>query len=186
MYTPVARNQLMTRQVNFVKRASSYVVALIACCIISTEAAERPKLDYAAASRAGVDSMALERRVKEGLLRVDGIAGVYFRRDILDPANRDTPFPGYHQRGDYAPLGRDFLVLPRENYLFTTSSTGTTYGTPYSYDTHVPILFMGKGILPGIIVTPACTVNIAPTIARMVGIPFPKSVDGIPRIENTK
>ncbi|MCX6134473.1 MAG: alkaline phosphatase family protein [Ignavibacteriales bacterium] len=140
-------------------------------------------LNYAAASMAGVDSVALERRVKEGLLRIDGIAGVYFRREILHPASRNKPFVGYYQKGYYPPRGRDFLILPRKNYLFTTSTTGTTHGTPYSYDTHVPMLFLGKGMKPARITNPAQTVDIAPTIARLMGIPFPKTVDGIPRKE---
>jgi hypothetical protein len=110
-------------------------------------------LDYAAASTAGVDSVALEHRVKEGLLRIEGVAGVFFRREILDPANGTRPFVGYYQRGYFPPLGRDFLVLPRKYYLFTTSPTGTTHGTPYSYDTHVPMLFLGKGIRQRTILT---------------------------------
>ena len=140
-------------------------------------------LNYVAASRAGVDSIALERRVKEGLLRIGGIAGVYFRRDILDPANGTKALIGYYQRGYFPPRGRDFLMLPHKYYLFTTSSTGTSHGTPYSYDTHVPMLFKGKGIKPVTIAAPAHTVDIAPTIARVVGIPFPKTVDGVPRKE---
>jgi predicted AlkP superfamily pyrophosphatase or phosphodiesterase len=138
-------------------------------------------LNYDAASRAGIDSVALEQRVKEGLLGIDGIAGVFFRREILDPASGSKPFVGYFQRGYFPPRGRDFMVLPRKYYLFTTSVTGTTHGTPYPYDTHVPMLFLGKGIKRNTIATPAHTVDIAPTIARLVGIPFPKTVDGIPR-----
>ncbi len=143
-------------------------------------------LNYAAASKARVDSVALERRVKEGLLLIDGIAGAFFRRDILDPANANTPFVSYYQRGYFPPRGRDFLVLPRKYYLFTNSPTGTTHGTPYPYDTHVPMLFLGRGIQRATIATPAHTVDIAPTIARLVGIPFPKTVEGIPRKEIVK
>ncbi|MGA3246426.1 MAG: alkaline phosphatase family protein [Bacteroidota bacterium] len=140
-------------------------------------------LNYAAAAKAGIDSIRLERRVRQGLMQIDGIARVYFRRDILNPANANRPLVGYYQRGYFPPKGNDAILLPCEYCLFTTSATGTSHGTPYSYDTHVPMLFMGKGIKPVTIAAPAHTVDIAPTIARIVGIPFPKTVDGIPRKE---
>ena len=140
-------------------------------------------LNYEVASKSGVDSVSLEGRVKDGLLRIDGISEVFFRREIMDPANEDKPFIGYYHRGYFQKLGRDFIVLPREDCLFTTSATGTTHGTPYAYDTHIPMLFLGKGIRRGSITAPAHSVDIAPTIARIIGIPFPKTVDGVPRDE---
>jgi len=136
-------------------------------------------LDYAAARNAGVDSLALEQRVKTGLLAIDGIADVFFRRDILNPANSGKRFPGYNQRGYFIPRGRDFLVVPREYYLFTSSKTGTSHGTAYAYDTRVPILFMGTGVTAGQFDGAAHTVDIAPTIARIMGLPIPQTVDGV-------
>jgi arylsulfatase A-like enzyme len=48
--------------------------------------------------------------------------------------------------------------------------SGTGHGTPYNYDQHVPVIFMGYGIRPGEYhgeVTPA---DIAPTLASLCGI----------------
>ena len=135
-------------------------------------------LNYAAAARIGLDSLALERRVKDGLRRIDGVAEVYFRRDILNPANANRPFVGYFQRGYYPPRGKDFMLLPCEFCLFTTSTTGSTHGSPYRYDTHVPIVFWGKGVSAKNVARPVHSVDIAPTIAKMLGIVYPSTIDG--------
>jgi predicted AlkP superfamily pyrophosphatase or phosphodiesterase len=137
-------------------------------------------LNYAAASSAHIDSVALEHRVAEGLRRIDGIADVYFRREILSGLRENRPYLAYFQLGYYPPRGKDFVVLPCEYCLFTSSKTGTTHGTPYRYDTHVPIVFWGAGVKQADISDVAHSIDIAPTVARMLGISYPSTVDGDP------
>ena len=137
-------------------------------------------LNYGAASTVGVDSIVLERCIREGLRQIDGIAEVYFRRDLLDPASSDKPFVGYLRRGFYSARGGDFVVLPCEYCLFTNSMTGTSHGTPYAYDTHVPIVFWRGIVAPRTVARRVHTVDIAPTIARYFGVRYPPTVDGVP------
>ena len=63
---------------------------------------------------------------------------------------------------------------------WTTNVRGTSHGTPYWYDRHVPLLFMGPGIAAGRDTTRAATVDFAPTLARVIGVPVPSDVDGHP------
>jgi predicted AlkP superfamily pyrophosphatase or phosphodiesterase len=135
-------------------------------------------LNYAAAAASGIDSSSLERRVKDGLLKINGIADVYFYRELAGGNPLSHPYLGYYQRGYYPPRGRDFMIRPCEYCLLTTSSTGTTHGTPYRYDTHVPILFWGMGVKAQQVSRVVHTVDIAPTIARVLGINAPATVDG--------
>jgi len=140
-------------------------------------------LNYAVAAAAGVDSLTLERNVREGLRRIDGVAEVYFRRDLLSAATAVPPLVGDLQRGFYPSRSRDFVILPCEYCLFTNSATGTSHGTPYPYDTHVPILFWGGGLNPLTIVRRVHTVDIAPTLAKCFGVSYPQTVDGSPLFE---
>ena len=55
---------------------------------------------------------------------------------------------------------------------------GATHGTPYDYDTHVPIVFSHKSFKSQKITRAVATVDIAPTIARLVGAEIPMEVDG--------
>jgi hypothetical protein len=52
------------------------------------------------------------------------------------------------------------------------------HGSPYEYDRHVPLVFFGAGVRPGRSAEPARTVDLAPTLARLAGIPVPAALDG--------
>jgi predicted AlkP superfamily pyrophosphatase or phosphodiesterase len=137
-------------------------------------------LNYAAASTAGIDSVSLEQHVRAGIDKIDGVAEVYFRRDLVNPANAGLPLVGCLERGFYPARGKDLVILPREYCLFTNSTTGTSHGTPYRYDIHVPILFWGAGVKPQRVARTIHTVDIAPTLAKYCGIAYPSSIDGEP------
>jgi predicted AlkP superfamily pyrophosphatase or phosphodiesterase len=135
-------------------------------------------LNYPAAAAAGVDSIALEKRMRDGLLKIDGITDVYFRRELVIGKSRVHDLLGYYQRGYYAPRGRDFIIRPCEFCLLTSSPTGTSHGTPYRYDTHVPILFWGNGVKSQQVTRVVHTVDVAPTLAKAVGANPPSTIDG--------
>ena len=58
-------------------------------------------------------------------------------------------------------------------------SEGTTHGTLYYYDRHVPVLFMGFGIQPGEYFDAITPADIAPTLASLCGVTL-ASPDGHP------
>ena len=51
-----------------------------------------------------------------------------------------------------------------------TRAYGTGHGTPYNYDQHVPVFFMGFGIQPGEYFAEATPADIAPTLAALTGV----------------
>ena len=56
--------------------------------------------------------------------------------------------------------------------------TGTTHGSPWSYDARVPLLWMGAAIKRGAYPSPASIADIAPTLATILGIPEPARSQG--------
>jgi arylsulfatase A-like enzyme len=52
------------------------------------------------------------------------------------------------------------------------------HGSPYSYDTHVPVIIMGQGFKPGHYRHPATPLDIAPTVAKVLGIATPSKSQG--------
>jgi arylsulfatase A-like enzyme len=58
------------------------------------------------------------------------------------------------------------------------SRTGTTHGTPYNYDTHIPLMFMGPGIRPGRYDAPTALNDLAPTLATLLSVETPAGADG--------
>ncbi|WP_439132344.1 alkaline phosphatase PafA [Polaribacter sp.] len=79
---------------------------------------------------------------------------------------------GYNQK-----LSGDVLMVPYPATL-TGGRTGTSHGSGYSYDTHVPIIFYGNGIASGISKKRYNIIDIAPTIANLLQIEAPNSATG--------
>ncbi|RNC83461.1 MAG: alkaline phosphatase family protein [Winogradskyella sp.] len=58
--------------------------------------------------------------------------------------------------------------------------TGSTHGSGLNYDTHVPLLFFGKGIKQGETLQKTVIPDIAPTISALLGISYPNGATGKP------
>ena len=59
------------------------------------------------------------------------------------------------------------------------SPTGTNHETPYWYDRHVPMIFIGAGVDGGVSDRPVYTVDFAPTMAAFAGLAVPDDLDGV-------
>lgn len=57
-------------------------------------------------------------------------------------------------------------------------SPQASHGSPYYYDRHVPLVFLGDRIASGNSSERVATVDVAPTLARLAGVPAPNDLDG--------
>lgn len=137
-------------------------------------------LNYSAGAMAGWDSVKLEQRVKSGFLNIDAIADIYFRRDMIGTEPSDKPFITKYRNSYFVPRGEDYQYRIRENCIISSRSSGTTHGSPYSYDTHVPLIFWWSEAKPQKISREVHSADAAPTLAKFAGFSFPKNLDGIP------
>ena len=80
---------------------------------------------------------------------------------------------GYNQK-----LSGDVLMIPNPATL-TRGRKGTSHGSGYSYDTHVPVIFYGKGINQGSSSKRYNITDIAPTIANLLNIEAPNGTNGV-------
>ncbi|TVP60864.1 MAG: hypothetical protein EA351_00185 [Gemmatimonadales bacterium] len=55
---------------------------------------------------------------------------------------------------------------------------GTGHGSPYHFDRHVPLIFFGPGVEAGVSEGPVSIVDLAPTLAGMIGLEVPGDLDG--------
>ncbi|MBC8083763.1 MAG: alkaline phosphatase family protein, partial [Hymenobacter sp.] len=62
-------------------------------------------------------------------------------------------------------------------------SVGATHGSGYAYDSHVPLLWFGAGITPGVSYAPHTIIDIAPTAAMLVESKLPSACTGQPIVE---
>jgi hypothetical protein len=78
--------------------------------------------------------------------------------------------------GFFPSRGADVYVLLEPYWIFGAS--GTTHGTAFNYDTHVPVIFMGPAIRAGIYDDQIIPNNIAHTIADLLEIETPSASVG--------
>jgi hypothetical protein len=78
--------------------------------------------------------------------------------------------------GFYAPRSPDLYVLLEPYWLYGTG--GTTHGSTFSYDAHVPVIFMGPGFKAGRFNAPAAVNDIAPTLATYLDLETPSGSVG--------
>jgi predicted AlkP superfamily pyrophosphatase or phosphodiesterase len=112
-------------------------------------------------SQEGVSNFYTEAVLRQGRYDEDGLKGKLIR--------------GYHQK-----RSGDIVFALDPGWVDSNSVTGTTHGSGYSYDTHIPMLFFGKGIKKGSSVKYHPVTDIAPTISAMLSIPFPNGCTGNP------
>jgi len=78
--------------------------------------------------------------------------------------------------GFYEQRSGNLFVIAEPFYMY--DATGTTHGTPFDYDTHVPVIFMGAGIRPGHYFQKIAVNDIAPTLAAIDGVEAPSGSIG--------
>ena len=84
----------------------------------------------------------------------------------------------------YNPERSGDMVLVLKPYLMQGSgSTGTTHGLPYSYDTHVPVLFYGAAFRKGRYADPFNITDIVPTLAATLHMDVPAQSVGRPLVK---
>ena len=100
---------------------------------------------------------------------------VYTREQLANGVTSDRIAQAM-TNGFFGRRSGDLFVLLDPYWIF--SSSGTTHGTPFNYDTHVPVIFMGAGIKPGRYNTNISITDIAPTLSTFLGIEMPAGAEG--------
>lgn len=123
----------------------------------------------------------VQRVAGEATLKVKGIAAFYTRAQIMSgnlPPNR---WAQMIEKSFYAERSGDVLLVTKPYYFWGSygeKDSGSTHGSPYEYDTHVPMIFMGNGIRPGTYRNNVDITDIAPTLAEVLGVASPVGNEG--------
>ncbi len=105
-----------------------------------------------------------------------GLAG-YFTKSQLARGEAPATEIGHRYAHSYSPEGGWYVIgMPTPFNVGITK--GTDHATPFSYDTHVPLAFYGLAFQPGIYRTHAEPVDLAVTLASLLGINAPAKATG--------
>ena len=143
----------------------------------------------AASAESGFGPSALRDRLAEEIRKFPYVEDV-FTYDELDEGSisvtgdirpRRWNFYRLYRNGFHPDRSPDLYVTFREHRLLTGGSTGTTHGSPHPYDRRVPLVFLGPGVAGGVYGGEVHTIDVAPTLERLLGIsvrPPGSAIDG--------
>ena len=136
-------------------------------------------LDHARIVGAGRTAAEAIEAAGRTLAGIDGIARIHTASQLAASPDGDA-FRALYRNAYDPERGGDLVVQPCESCLITGSDEGTSHGSPYEYDRRVPMIFLGPGVEPGRDEGACRTVDLAPTLAAVLGLRFGAPRDGAP------
>jgi predicted AlkP superfamily pyrophosphatase or phosphodiesterase len=133
--------------------------------------------DYDVVERQSANRQEVERASCEAALKVQGVGYCFTRTQLLSGPSSSHWFSRQAANGFYAQRSGDLVIVLKPFYL-QGAEAGTSHSTPYSYDTHVPVIFYGAGIPAGTYSNPSSPSDIAPTLSFLLKIEPPSNTIG--------
>ena len=120
----------------------------------------------------------VEATAIDALMSTGAVERVYTHDDLrgTTPSPSD-PFLELFRKSFYAPRSPHLSVLPKQGVYINASAGGTGHGTAWDMDRHVPVVFMGPNIKAGQYTQESAPEDIAPTLAHILKLEFPKERD---------
>ena len=138
-------------------------------------------LNHKVIKEKGLEQGEVERAVANELLKIKGIAAAVPSSELQRGNLPDSALMRQIRRNFHSKRSGD-IYLVQEPYWFLYSDESiplaTMHGSPWAYDTYVPIIFAGMNIAPQRISRLVHPVDIAPTLANYMGIKPPSGSVG--------
>lgn len=142
---------------------------------------EQVILDKALIASKKIDIEEVRAKIVEIALTLKGVAEAYSASDMQKTQYSNKLSSALQMGYNFRRSGDVLLVL--EPGWFHRSSSGTTHGSGYNYDTHVPLLWYGAGIPSGESYKRRNITDIAPTLAFLLETGLPNGATGSPILE---
>ena len=138
--------------------------------------------DEAAIARAQLAPQAVYEAAAAFLRGVEGVASVHTRAELAspEPPRADQPHLAAQRLGWHPQRSAPVAVTLAEGWIASSRRTGTSHGSPHDDDQHVPLLLWGPRWWGGAtrIDAPVQVVDIAPTLAAVLGVRAPAQSQG--------
>ncbi len=129
-------------------------------------------LDHNLVEENGFSLKVVQQKAADFLLQFEGVKSTNTAHNY-QYKNYGTGQEAMYQRGFMYDRSGDVYIQLKSGWLDTNYPTGTSHGSPYNYDTHVPLIFYGWNVPQGETSRKTTIPQIAPTISNMLNIPLP-------------
>jgi predicted AlkP superfamily pyrophosphatase or phosphodiesterase len=143
-------------------------------------------LDWSAIKTHKLNRADVSATAAEALRALPHIFRAYTRDELLRGEIQQDFVGEAAINGFFDPRAPDVAWIPDPYWQAIGGTSGTGHGTPFGYDTHVPVIFMGPGIKPGVYNDEIKPNDIAPTLATLLNVETPSGSIGRCLIEILK
>lgn len=132
-------------------------------------------LDRAKIDAQGLDAGAVESALADAIRNEPGVAYAFKRSDLLAGHIGHTALLDSVQRAFHPTRSGDVVVIQKQFWYFDDDPDyyAAMHGSPYNYDTFVPIVLLAPGVKPMTSYDAVAPAQIAPTLAAILGIKPP-------------
>lgn len=141
-------------------------------------------LNHPLLERKGIDRCEVARFVAEQCSTDPALSKAVAACDAPALAASD-PMVARLVRGHRPGFSGDVFLVPQPGWI-DYGRTGTTHGSTFPHDTHVPALFLGAGVPNGETYSRTHIRDIAPTISQLIRSPYPNGTTGQPIVDLLK
>jgi predicted AlkP superfamily pyrophosphatase or phosphodiesterase len=123
----------------------------------------------------------VERVVGEAAVTVPGVTQYFTRTQLMNGQMPVSRWSGFFQKAFYPARSGDVLLMTKPYYFWGSygeRETGSTHGSPYEYDTHVPLILLGNGVRSGTYSNTVDISDLAPTLSGLLAISAPPGNEG--------
>ena len=134
-------------------------------------------LDGAVIKIKGLDRKVVASAIADDLAKIKGIGGAI----VSSSSGRGNPTGAAAAvRHNNHPLRAGDIYIFQQPYwfMFERGPVAAMHGSPWSYDTHVPIIFAGPGIKPARVDRLVHPIDVAPTLSALLNISPPAAAEG--------
>jgi predicted AlkP superfamily pyrophosphatase or phosphodiesterase len=130
----------------------------------------------------GLDQAEVESAVAEELMKLPGVALAVSTTALREGRAPDFPLvESVLHNLSPSRSGDVFIVFEPGHFIndFDGLTVATTHGSPWRYDTYVPVVFAGWRVGAGQVHRRVWTVDVAPTLAALLGVKPPSGAAGV-------
>jgi predicted AlkP superfamily pyrophosphatase or phosphodiesterase len=139
-------------------------------------AGSSPYLNYDLIDSLHLDPVEVRRVAAAAALKVPHVARVYTRDQLLRGEVANDRIGSRVLRGFNSERSGDLEIILEPFWI--RQAEGTSHGTPYNYDAHIPLILMGSRIAPGQYDGQVALNDLAPTLATLIDVEIPAGSSG--------
>jgi hypothetical protein len=142
-------------------------------------------LDDEKIAAAKIDPTKVEQAIADVLTDLEGIELAVAKSRLS--YQQTNPLVAQVRNNHHVSRSGDIYIIQEPYwFLFDEGPIAAMHGSPWRYDTHVPVIFMGPGIEQQTVHRRVHPVDVAPTIAAYLGLTPPAAAQGVPLKEVSK